>query len=369
MARRGAERRYTPGVQLFLSFAGEDRDLARSLAAGLSDEGHSVFVDHLSLPHAQPHHRAIRDALRKADLVVFLLSPESVAAGSYARSELAMVNARWPSPGERVLVVETRATEREAIPPYLRGLHRLRPEGDLVAEILAAIDAVRRRRRRRRFLTVAPLLGAAAVTTAWWLRPKLDVRNIAIEGTSAASKGLAVDHDRLRIRWTSSGPPEDLRLSLLAPASGRRTEDFAVSSADSQLLIDPADYRVLLQDRSLGGSNRVRVLLDGDSCRFESRPIEVHVGLTVFVGAYESTIKVAPLIDNSLVPDYAFDARVVIPHRRDPTRTLSLGPRFRSSSQDHHRDNLEEHDWSDVRLAYFGPHDPRAVRLSVVTDY
>jgi TIR domain len=131
-------------VRIFISYSSRYRELCDRLQLALEADGrHEVFVDRSELTPGQPFDQTLRDGIKTCDLLLFLLSPESVAPGSYALAELSMARQRWRHPGGRVLPVKVAPTPKEAIPPYLRAVTILEPLGDVVAETVAAVDAVR----------------------------------------------------------------------------------------------------------------------------------------------------------------------------------------------------------------------------------
>jgi len=117
-------------MQIFLSYAAEDHDLAEEVQLALIGAGHQVFFDRASLPPGHDYHSRIQSAVQSSDLFVFLISPNSVAQGSYAVTELKYARAKWPHPKGKLLPVLARATDWHAIPPYLRSITVLRPEGN-----------------------------------------------------------------------------------------------------------------------------------------------------------------------------------------------------------------------------------------------
>jgi N-acetyl-anhydromuramyl-L-alanine amidase AmpD len=124
----------------FISYASEDRDLAEQIHLALTGAGHQTFFDKESLPPGGDFHSRIRAAVQQSDLFLFLISPESVAPGSYALTELKYARARWPHPLGHVLPVLVRRVEFEKIPNYLKAVTVLEPEGNLAAEILVAVS-------------------------------------------------------------------------------------------------------------------------------------------------------------------------------------------------------------------------------------
>ena len=127
-------------MRIFLSYASEDHGTAEPLAFALQSNDHEVFFDRHSLPAGTAYDRRIKDEIDDADLAVFLISPDSVAAGGYARSELSFMRSKWPSPDGRVLPVVARETAFETIPAYLRAATVLRPDGNIPAETAAHIE-------------------------------------------------------------------------------------------------------------------------------------------------------------------------------------------------------------------------------------
>jgi hypothetical protein len=127
-------------MRIFLSYASEDIGVAEPLAFALQSNDHEVFFDRQSLPAGSAFDRRIKDEIDDADLAVFLISPDSVAAGGYARSELSFMRSKWPSPDGRVLPVIARETTFETIPAYLRAATVLRPDGNIPAETAAHIE-------------------------------------------------------------------------------------------------------------------------------------------------------------------------------------------------------------------------------------
>ena len=193
-------------MNLFLSYASEYRPTAEQLAVGLAQDGHQVFFDRDDLPAADGYHAQIRQAIASADLVVFLLSPESIESSSYALTELNLVKERWSDPSNRVLPVMVKRTPYESIPAYLGAVTILEPQGNVVADVLAEVAKIdkRRKRPRRLVIVVAALLAvvvagaalkvltdreAAPAPQACYLTAQLHW----VEGSDAAPPGMTID--------------------------------------------------------------------------------------------------------------------------------------------------------------------------------
>lgn len=156
-------------MRIFLSYASERRRDAEKLSLSLRQDGHDVFFDRSSLTESESYDNRIREKLHRSDLLVYLISPESVEGGSYALSELEVYRRRFPDPSGRVLPVLVAPTESDAIPGYLGAVTILQPVGNLVAEVTAKVSELarlRRRARRRLAAIGATLLAALAAAAA-----------------------------------------------------------------------------------------------------------------------------------------------------------------------------------------------------------
>jgi hypothetical protein len=128
-------------MKLFLSYASEYRSVADEIALALTGAGHEVIFDQSWLMPGDNYNRRIRDAFDQADGMVFLIAPEAVQPGSYALTELKFAREKWPHPEQRVLPVMVSPTPLEVIPPYLKAVTILRPEGNVAAEVAGALRA------------------------------------------------------------------------------------------------------------------------------------------------------------------------------------------------------------------------------------
>lgn len=131
-------------MKVFLSYAGEDRAIAESVAYSLRGRGHKVFFDKISLPPGDSYEDRIADAVKDADVFVFLISPHSVTPGSFTLTELNYAETKWPSPARRVLPVMAVKTGYDDIPAYLKAVTVLEPKGNIATETADAVDAMRR---------------------------------------------------------------------------------------------------------------------------------------------------------------------------------------------------------------------------------
>jgi tetratricopeptide (TPR) repeat protein len=123
-------------MRIFLSYASEDKDSAEQVYLALIASGHQVFFDRATLPPGGDFNSRIRQAIRESDLLIFLISPHSVARSSYALTELSFARDKWPHPLKSVLPVMLRETEFGSIPNYLKAVTVLEPQGNVAAEVV-----------------------------------------------------------------------------------------------------------------------------------------------------------------------------------------------------------------------------------------
>ena len=76
-------------MKIFLSYASEQRELAKEIALALEAETHTVFFDRSALAPGEAYNAQIREAFEDSQLFVFLISSDSVTAGRYTLTELA----------------------------------------------------------------------------------------------------------------------------------------------------------------------------------------------------------------------------------------------------------------------------------------
>ena len=131
-------------MRVFISYSSTDREVAEEIQLALLGEGHVVFFDKDSLPAGGNYHSRIDKAIRAADSLVFLISPSSIAPGSYALTELKFARTKWPHPKDRIVPVRLHATPWDAMPAYLKSVTVLEPSGNVAAEVLAAVMAFHR---------------------------------------------------------------------------------------------------------------------------------------------------------------------------------------------------------------------------------
>jgi hypothetical protein len=127
-------------MKLFISYASPQRSIAEDLNVLLTARGHDVFFDRDDLAPGLEYRQAIRLAAESCDVFVFLISPESVAPRRYTLTEVGYRQRKVPRSSGSLLPVLVKPTLLSRIPPYLKTVTLLSPQGNLSAAIADAVD-------------------------------------------------------------------------------------------------------------------------------------------------------------------------------------------------------------------------------------
>lgn len=154
-------------MRVFLSYAHEQQRVAEELAATLAADRIDVFIDRADLKGGEAYHARLQAEIARTDLLVFLVSPESVKAGAYTLTELDHARRRWRTLSGRVLPIMVKDTPPADLPPHLAALNIPTAAGNVVAEVAAEIcaraRAARTRFRRRVVWAAAALVVGVAI--------------------------------------------------------------------------------------------------------------------------------------------------------------------------------------------------------------
>jgi hypothetical protein len=161
-------------MNVFLSHASEDKEIAEQIQLALVGAGIDVFFDAESLPAGGDYHARIRKAVKNTDLFVFLISNHSIAKGSYCLSELTLARERWPHPKGRVIPVRIGSVSFDLIPNYLRAVTILEPDGSIPADVLSVVTQTRPIIVPASKVKWLPLLALPLLAgTVWWNAQRL----------------------------------------------------------------------------------------------------------------------------------------------------------------------------------------------------
>ena len=187
-------------MNLFLSYPSAERTVADRLRLALEAEGHEVFFDRSDLDPGQSFHERLREAIHSADAMIFLITPASVAPGSYTLAELEIAEEQWRRPAGHVLPVMVVATPMASLPPYLSAVTVLQPVGELVAETVAAVSRLREGGRggTRRIaigVTIAVMIIAAGGFAATQIAQRRAEAAATASDVAAATEAMKLCND------------------------------------------------------------------------------------------------------------------------------------------------------------------------------
>ncbi len=95
----------------------------------------------------------------------------------------------------------------------------------------------------------------------------------------------------------------------------------------------------------------------------------MHVGTTILAVHIEPLrIKIMGVIDNTAIQNYSFEANLLIwaaASHQQPV-PMTYGGTIPFGHNDFQLDRNLTYNWSTVKLVYFGPDDPRAVRTQLL---
>jgi formylglycine-generating enzyme required for sulfatase activity len=153
-------------MRIFLSYASQDREPARAIERGLTEQGHDVFFDRDDLPPGEEYHARIRGAIAQSHLLVFLISPDAVDPGSYTITEIEIAERSWRRASGRLLPVVLRPTPLESLPHFVRSVTLLEPTGNIPATVAAAVHRIETARTRRRVMQAGAAAAAILLVSA-----------------------------------------------------------------------------------------------------------------------------------------------------------------------------------------------------------
>jgi|GEM_PF-3267201 len=211
--------------------------------------------------------------------------------------------------------------------------------------------------------------GVSAFVYVQILPKPLAITDWHLESEEPDAKGLAVDVDDLKLTWKVDGPPEDVLIFLENLDSHRETVARTVSSGQQFLEFPRNSYREILAHRERKSVNRIRAVARGKRDTFVSNEFTLYVGIkiTAIPIADENSIWVSAMIDNSAIPSYQYEAKLIVWPRKGSTGPLSTqNETMKNPKMTFKFGNLDSLDLNTIKIAYFGPDDVRIVRTGVL---
>ena len=135
-------------------------------SASLADQGHDIFFDREDLLPGVAYDARIRQAIEHCDLFVFMLSPDAIDTGSYTLTEQQIAQKSFARPSGRVLPVMLRAVPYDQIPPFLKSVTLLQPDGNVAASVADAVYRLAQVRRRALLTRLAAVSAVVLVALA-----------------------------------------------------------------------------------------------------------------------------------------------------------------------------------------------------------
>ena len=178
-------------MNIFISYASDDRAIAEQVAHSIRSRGHTVFFDRVNLPPGEGYEAQIEDGISKASVMVFLISPESVAPGRFTLTELNLAEKKWPSANLNVLPVMLRETEFDSIPSYLKSVTILEPVGNIPAEVSNALEHMAGTWKRRvKPIAILSTVSVSLVAVGIYLIPPKPDFDVEVIGPKIEERGL-----------------------------------------------------------------------------------------------------------------------------------------------------------------------------------
>ena len=191
-----------------------------------------------------------------------------------------------------------------------------------------------------------------------------------ITDITAAGPGgehVLVDLDPLTVNWRSEGQSQRLRVYLENTTNNGRSKTYTVESTDRAVTFCPDDYPMIRPNRQKGGHNGFRVVLETPDRVFTSEKFELNVGVQLLLVADRHKATLAAMIDNSLVQNYPYEAKVVLPQKKSLTPVVFGGNI--TSKKDWPLKAPDSIDWQSAKIVLLSPaQDRTVVRPSFLVD-
>jgi len=171
-------------MRIFLSYASPDREQAQSIYLALRDQGHRVFFDRADLPAGDEYHNRIREAIEDCQLFIFLVTPQALDAESYTLSELEIAD----KSRRKLLPVALADIDFSKLPPSLKAVTVLRPDGNIAASVAAAVHRIAtslKRKWLKRAAAVSGLLVLGAAAIFYGIDARDGVESVGKDGAPA----------------------------------------------------------------------------------------------------------------------------------------------------------------------------------------
>jgi formylglycine-generating enzyme required for sulfatase activity len=171
-------------MKIFLSYASQDREQAKSIYLPLRDQGHHVFFDRADLPAGEEFHNRIREEIERSDLFLILISPHAIDDGSYTLTELAIAE----KAGTRLLPVMLRKPDVEQLPASIKAVTYLETDGSLPGAVAAEVHRIERdlwQQRGKYFMAAIAVIAVISVPVFYALKVRSTTEKVGNDGAPA----------------------------------------------------------------------------------------------------------------------------------------------------------------------------------------
>jgi TIR domain len=124
-------------LKIFISYSRKDREFARRLGAALAARGLLPRIDERDLPALQDWQRELLSLIQESDVVVFKVSPESVASPVF-QWEIEQVEAL----NKRLAPVVVRPAANDKIPPVVARIQYLFFDPPIERQVERLVEAL-----------------------------------------------------------------------------------------------------------------------------------------------------------------------------------------------------------------------------------
>jgi formylglycine-generating enzyme required for sulfatase activity len=171
-------------MRIFLSYASQDGEAAKSIYLALRDQGHKVFFDRADLPAGEEYHNRIRAAIANSHLFALLISPDAVDPGSYTLTEVSIAERA----NRKFLPIMLRETDIARLPASIKAVTFHRSDGNLAASVAAEVHRIAvalRRKRVKQFAAAVAMMTVIAAGVFYFLTVQRGQEYLGKDGAPA----------------------------------------------------------------------------------------------------------------------------------------------------------------------------------------
>ena len=188
-------------MKIFLSYSSKDKDMAEKIFLTLLESGHEVFYDRDKLQSGKAYNKTIENELYTSDLLIFLISPNSIKPSSYTLTEIKYAQKKWKHPKNHVLPVMIEDTSYTKMPNYISAVTVFTPDGNIPAEVASEVNSFNKNiiNIRMKFLVSILSLIIVTILAVYYAKYNIRQENIKsidmLNNTKNLNKVGFLEHD------------------------------------------------------------------------------------------------------------------------------------------------------------------------------